>query len=216
MNGQIQYYLDYLKELERQGPAALPSRDRRFVPSPEGLAPSRAEGVEPRQVAIPEEAPVRQAIRREPEEKYPWLEEKLPVLGLAAEEVGMIPLQILRGTQELGAGVGAGIQWLGNRLDSKLLKEGGKKLNEYYRREAERIGQPDSIVGKNVLDDPDLLINPAYWITHTSQMAPSLIAAMIPAVGAAKVIQIGGQALKLTPQLSRVCPLLVLLLQVVR
>lgn len=201
MNGQdyIQHYLDYLRELEREGPAALPAQDRRFVPSPQQLKPV--------ETAIPEapvkaaERPVREGIRRKPEEKYPWLEERLPVLGLAAEEVGMIPLQVLRGTQELGAGFGAGIQWLGNRLDNKLIKEAGKKLNEYYRGEAERIGQPESIVGKNVFDDPELLINPAYWITHTSQMAPSLIAALIPAVGAAKVIQIGGQALKLTPQL---------------
>jgi len=203
-----------LKE-QRYGPGPVnfnpfeEEKDRRFVPVPEAVKtdlpyspgpvdfdPFEIEEIEPEQVRG------LKPPTRQPEQKLPWLEKPIePVLGTTAEEALMVPLQVLRGTQELAAGVGAGIQWLGNRLDNKIIKEAGQKLGDYYRKEAERIGQPKSIAGKNVFDDPELLANPSYWIANTAQMAPSLAAAMIPAVGAAKTIQVAGQALNLTPAL---------------
>ena len=142
--------------------------DRRFVPVPEAVKtdmpfsygpgpvdfdPFEGEKIAPPREVAPEQVRGLRPPQRQPEQKAPWLEKPIePILGTTAEEALMVPLQVLRGTQELAAGVGAGIQWLGNRLDNKIIKEAGQKLGDYYRKEAERIGQPKSIVGKNVFD----------------------------------------------------------------
>jgi len=186
-------------------------RDRRFVPLPESLQGGDWEEITPGEQleAKPAIAPPAKQWSEispgeydhivNPPEETPWTQRPIPVLG-NVEEMLTLPKGIVHGTQQLAAGAGAGMQWLGNRLDSKLITEAGKKVSDYYQKQAKAMGPPKSIAGKNLWDNPELLINPSYWIYNIADMAPSLAAAMIPAMGAAKAIQIGGQAIRLSPQ----------------
>ena len=105
------------------------------------------------------------------------------------------------GSAMVGETVGAGAEWLGQRLPESVgepISEVGKKVADYYEKERKAYAPPKRIEG-SVYKKPNLLLNGEWWTYNVANFAPSLIAAFIPGVGIAKVIQVGGKAIKLTP-----------------
>jgi hypothetical protein len=75
----------------------------------------------------------------------------------------------------------------------------GKRIAEFYK-EAQKPFEPSKEISGNVWDKPELLKKPEWWVYNIADTIPSLAASIIPAAGAAKVIKVGGTALKLTPK----------------
>jgi len=189
-----------LKERDQYGPVNFnpfededeKEKDKRFVPTPDVVKADIPMG------------PVTFDPFAEKEEKpkeVPWREKRVPILGGTAEEAVSLPMGVMHGLQQLGVTAGTVTQWIGNRLDNKLLADMGKSIAGYYEKTAETYRPPSSIADKNLVDNPELLINPSYWIFNTADMAPSLAAAIIPGVGAANLIKVAGTRLALNPQL---------------
>ncbi len=63
----------------------------------------------------------------------------------------------------------------------------GDKIASFWERQAEKHVEPE-FVGKNVIDNPDLLTNKKWWISTAGEFALSSAVTMLPAVGAAKWI----------------------------
>lgn len=96
--------------------------------------------------------------------------------------------------------VGTGIQWLGNRLGLDQLADFGEERAEVYGRAADRFAPSKDIAGKNVWDNPELLLNSTYWLYNVSNMVPFLATAAVPGALAYK----GLQAITAIPKLARI------------
>ncbi len=103
------------------------------------------------------------------------------------------------GSAGLGESFGAGLQWLGNRVDSGSVTEAGEAIADYYKPLREYHAPAKELQG-NVMDNPALLKRGDWWSYQVGNLAPSLGAAMIPGAAVGKVVQVGGKALQLTPK----------------
>ncbi|MBI9113150.1 hypothetical protein, partial [Maridesulfovibrio ferrireducens] len=124
-------------------------------------------------------------------------------LGSAASSAANSAEQLYRGVASgsagLGESFGGGLQWLGNRIDSESVAGAGKSIADYYKPLRESFAPPKHLQG-NVMDDPSLLARGDWWTYQVGNLAPSLGAAMIPGAAVGKVVQVGGKAMSLTPQ----------------
>ncbi|WP_031485682.1 LPD38 domain-containing protein [Maridesulfovibrio frigidus] len=107
---------------------------------------------------------------------------------------------VAAGQAGLGESFGGGMQWLGNRIGSDSVAEAGESIADYYKPVRESYAAPKRLQG-NVMDDPSLLAKGDWWTSQIGNLAPSLGAAMIPGAAVGKLINIGGKAMSLTPQL---------------
>ncbi|WP_419656278.1 uncharacterized protein Dvar_53780 [Desulfosarcina variabilis str. Montpellier] len=77
----------------------------------------------------------------------------------------------------------------------------GKTAADYWAKKQEPFAPHESINGKNVWDNPELLTNAAWWASGVGEMLPSLAASVVPAVGAQQAtLKIGGRLIASTPQ----------------
>ncbi|MBI9110309.1 LPD38 domain-containing protein [Maridesulfovibrio ferrireducens] len=106
---------------------------------------------------------------------------------------------VAAGQAGLGESFGGGMQWLGNRVGSDSVAEAGQSIADYYKPVRESYAAPKRLQG-NVMDDPSLLARGDWWGYQVGNLAPSLGAAMIPGAAVGKVVQVGGKAMSLTPQ----------------
>jgi hypothetical protein len=72
----------------------------------------------------------------------------------------------------------------------------GKIIGDFWHDLAERFPMAEDLRGKNVIDDPEILVDPRYFFGGIADMVPSLLATLTPAGAARKL------ALKLTPKLA--------------
>ncbi|WP_321404013.1 LPD38 domain-containing protein [Maridesulfovibrio sp.] len=104
------------------------------------------------------------------------------------------------GSAGLGESFGAGLQWLGNRMDSDTVADAGEAIADYYKPLRESHAPAKELQG-NVMDNPELMARGDWWTYQVGNLGPSLGAAMIPGAAVGKFVQVGGKALQLTPQL---------------
>ena len=103
------------------------------------------------------------------------------------------------GSAGLGESFGGGLEWLGHRIDSDSIADAGKSISSYYKPLRESFAPPKHLQG-SVMDDPSLLARGDWWTYQLGNLAPSLGAAMIPGAAVGKAVQIGGEAVSLTPK----------------
>ena len=133
----------------------------------------------------------------------PKIEKPIDVGVMGQKDQGLIESGfkgLIHGTLGLGESVGAGVQYLGGRLDSETLKTAGETTAKFWGEKAKGFEAPKDLQG-SVLRKPELLLEPSWWAYNVADMAPSLAAAIIPGAGAVKYVKIGGEALRLTPQI---------------
>src|SRR3990167_2426609 len=93
--------------------------------------------------------------------------------------------------------VGTGIQFLGGRIGSEGMTQLGQSVSKYWEEKAESFAPPKEIQG-SIVSDPALLAKGSWWTYNIFNTIPSLAASIIPGVGAARAINIGGKAIGLT------------------
>ncbi|MDD4951004.1 MAG: hypothetical protein PHV85_00515 [Desulfovibrionaceae bacterium] len=107
------------------------------------------------------------------------------------------------GSAGVGQAAGGAMEWLGHRLPEDIggqaLAVAGKALGDYYEGQAKAWAAPKGIQG-SVWRDPALMGRASWWAYNTFNVAPSLLAAVLPGAGAAKVIQVGGRSIGLTAE----------------
>lgn len=103
---------------------------------------------------------------------------------------------LLRGTMGLGATVGGITGYAGSVIGSETVKNLGQTVSDYWTSHAAALPSRDS---RKLMDDPSVLISPGWWSEHLAEAAPGFAAFLLPSVGAARVVNVAGQALKLTP-----------------
>lgn len=113
----------------------------------------------------------------------------------AARDEGYIETigtEIVGGLAEAAAGaftaVGSGATFLRKRFGTEegATEVGAKKMQNYFLSKAEKYTTTQEYAGKNLWDNPELIIDPKFMVAGTSRMIPSMAAAMLP----------GGAALK--------------------
>ena len=142
-----------------------------------------------------------------PEPEAPWLGPKTSLR--APEEVDMSQYQdaplfsdIANSAQKLGISAGRTLQFAGEKMGYEDMASLGHKIAWAYKnRPTQQPGaKPKSIEG-DIVENPKMLLNPRYWTWNIAEMAPHLAIGM-GAGGAAKgSVMVGGQLLKLTPQI---------------
>ena len=125
-----------------------------------------------------------------PEEAKPVEEPKTGVGKAAASG-------LTHGVLGLAEAVNTGLQFIGNRVGSKGMAEQGESGAQYWNEKAKPYEPPADIQGA-IFDKPELLLKGTWWAYNLAEMAPSFAAAIIPGVGAAKAISVGGKAIGLT------------------
>lgn len=76
----------------------------------------------------------------------------------------------------------------------------GRRARRFYGRLQEQFPQGEDIQG-NVIDRPELLLNPKWLVSSIVQTVPSLAVSLVAGAGGAAGLRVGGEVLKLTPQL---------------
>lgn len=123
----------------------------------------------------------------------------MPLLDSAIDSTKSLYKGLGAGSAGLGESFGAGLQWLGNRVDSDSVAETGKAIADYYKPLRESYA-PDNDLRGNVLDNPELLTRGDWWSHQVGNLVPSLGAAMIPGAAVGRSVQVGGKVLQLTPK----------------
>lgn len=103
------------------------------------------------------------------------------------------------GSAGLGQSAGAGVQWLGKRLGSETLAAGGESLADYYEGQVQAYG-PGEDISRSVFQNPEQLGRASWWAYNLFNSIPSLAATVLPGMGTAKVLRLGGAAMEVTPQ----------------
>ena len=114
--------------------------------------------------------------------------------------LAMIPRGAAAGTLDIAESIGTGLKYLGGRTGIDALKETGETVESYWGEKGKKFEPPPAIQG-SIVDKPELLADPAWLAYSVSNVAPSFAAAMLPAMGTTRAIQILGKAFKFTPQL---------------
>jgi GGDEF domain-containing protein len=146
--------------------------------------------------------------------------EDLAPLGTGGEDLaGLAGRGVARGAFGLAETVGTAQTVLGERLrDPEGITSGlgrhakqafqaigdafvksGATTSEYWKGLAEGDYAKPAHLQKSVVENPEMLANPEYWIDGVAEIAPQLIATLGPAGATAKAVQIAGKAYKLTP-----------------
>jgi hypothetical protein len=142
--------------------------DEQLQPEVESIAP-QAEPAQPQQ-------PVQQGQPSFEDEGY-------------LETIGT---EVLGGLAEAAAGaftaVGSGMAFLRKRLGSKegATEVGAKKMQDYFLEKAEEYSTTQEYAGKNLWDNPELIVDPKFLVAGTARMIPSMAAAMLPGTAALK------------------------------
>ncbi len=104
------------------------------------------------------------------------------------------------GSVGLAESVGTGLRWTGGRAGAEGMADVGKRLEQHFAEIGEQYAPPEEIRG-SIIDNPRLLTDSSWWGYNIGNVLPSFAASIIPGVGAAKLINVGGKALAWTPQL---------------
>ena len=104
------------------------------------------------------------------------------------------------GTIGLAEAAGTGAEIAGELTGFEGLAEAGKVTRDFWSNMAKAY-EPHAEISGAVMDDPSLLVEPAWWAYTVADTLPSFAASIIPGAGAGKAIMVGGKALKLTPAL---------------
>ena len=145
--------------------------------------------------------------------------EDLEPLGTGGADLAKLAGRgVARGTFGLAETVGTGLTIAGERLrDPEGITSGlgrhakqafsaigdafvksGATTSEYWKGLAEGDYAKPAHLQKSVVEHPELLANPEYWIDGVAEIAPQLIATLGPAGAAAKTIQVAGKAYNLS------------------
>ena len=90
----------------------------------------------------------------------------------------------------------------GNAIAPHLI-DAGRATSDYYKDMASGYKADASFENKNLWDNPDLLLNPAWWSSSTAEMMPQLIATLIPAAGIqSAVTRVGASLIPQTVEAS--------------
>src|SRR3990167_9324501 len=124
------------------------------------------------------------------------LEAKLPI---ASQVVPAAARGAAHGTVGLAESVNIGGQFLAGRAGAKGAQDFFKAGSKFWEGLGNGYAPPPELQG-NILDKPELLGNASWWAYNVADMTPALAASMVPGAAAGKYIKIGGQIVKLTPQ----------------
>ncbi len=105
------------------------------------------------------------------------------------------------GLMGVAAGVNTVMEVVGGATGIESLEQAAGSNRRFWNTKRKDFRMPESAQG-NLWEDQSLLLNPEWWGYMIGEMAPSLAASVIPAVATAKYINIGGKALKMTPQIA--------------
>jgi len=105
---------------------------------------------------------------------------------------------LVHGTIGLAESVGTGLQYVGGKIGSETLEDWGKTAHDYWKEKGEKYEAPPDLQGA-VADTPSLLLKPSWWAYNVADMVPSFAAVIVPGVGAARYINLAGQAVKMSP-----------------
>jgi hypothetical protein len=82
----------------------------------------------------------------------------------------------------------------------RFAEDFGASGREFYSEIAREYAPPAVVAGKNVVDNPELLIDPVFWIDGIARTTPSMVAAMATGLGAGRTVKLGGETLQLAPK----------------
>ena len=112
-----------------------------------------------------------------------------------------------RGSLELAESIpGTGVRALGTALEyvaphtGAEIQQLGKDVEKFWGRYAKEYEGGADIEGA-IVEEPSLLANPKWWTAGVFNMLPSLVASMVPGMGAGRAIEIGGKMFGWTPKL---------------
>jgi len=83
-----------------------------------------------------------------------------------------------------------------------MLESQGKIIEKYWGESMEPWSAPDSIKGKNVWDDWEMLGSPTWWAYNVGNMLPSLAASMLPGAAAQKGLKAMSLMVKMKPAVA--------------
>ncbi len=116
---------------------------------------------------------------------------------------------LVSGVMQTFASAGTAEQYIGSKLGIEWLEKLGREGYEYWAEQGKKLEIPEELSGK-LIDNPALLGKSAWWAYNLGQMTPSFLAALIPAVGTAKYINVLGKNLNWTaetiPRLAKLAP----------
>jgi hypothetical protein len=81
-----------------------------------------------------------------------------------------------------------------------VVSEIGETAAEYYKEARTGYEAPERLRGKNVLDNHEIMGDLTWWTYNVSDMLPTLVASMLPAMGTYRGIQVLGTAAGKSPQ----------------
>ena len=97
---------------------------------------------------------------------------------------------------------GKGGQWIAENF-GKLLETIGQEGQEWAKESAEPYRMPKEYEGRSLFDEPSMALDPRWLAETTGEALPSVVASVVPGVGAAKGVQIAGKFYKWTPELIK-------------
>jgi hypothetical protein len=86
------------------------------------------------------------------------------------------------------------------RSVGQFAEDFGASGKEFYAEIAKEHAPPAVIAGKNVVDNPEIMIDPIFWLDGIVRTTPSMVGAMATGLGAGRAVKIGGETLQLTPK----------------
>jgi hypothetical protein len=95
---------------------------------------------------------------------------------------------------------GKGGQWIAENF-GKLLETIGQEGQEWAKESAEPYRMPKEYEGRSLFEEPSMALDPRWIAETTGEALPSVVASVVPGVGAAKGVQIAGKFYKWTPEL---------------
>lgn len=105
---------------------------------------------------------------------------------------------LAHGSLKLGEAGGVALRYIGGLSGMEGVQETGADIARYFGREAAAYTPPEDIQG-SIVDKPGLLLDSSWWAYNLADVVPSLAASLVPGVGAAKAIQVGGKAVAMNP-----------------
>lgn len=107
---------------------------------------------------------------------------------------------VTKGFLDIGSSLGTLIEYTGGKLDDNDLIDFGNSVTDAFNKVGKRFEPKPELQG-SVFDNPELLTKGAWWMYNTGTIIPSLLPSIGSGYGAAKLIDIGGRALKWSPAL---------------
>lgn len=150
-------------------------------------------------------APAPRLMMASPQPKEPSgpLGRVLNILSDTAEAAGK---GAMSGFTQIGQSVGTGLKYLGGRTGSKSITKLGEETQKGWVDIGKDYEAPEDIEG-NVVDKPELLLNPSWLAYNLAQTGVSMLPGMVAGAGvggaATKGIKILGKMYKWTPKLAK-------------